>query len=223
MSAAHDARAARDHAPEQGSAHPIPTRPALSVADLPTVTFGHRDVMWWGTNGFVVVETMTLAAVVASWFYLRRNFDAWPPPGTPLPNLEIPTLNLVLLLAGIVPYALLDKAAKRLDRAALVKWLWVCLLFGIVTTVLRGFELAALNTRWNSNAYGSVQWAIVVTHGTLLLTDLFETGTLAAIFARGKEQEKHYPDASDNSLYSYFMILVWIPCYFIVYWLPRLG
>jgi hypothetical protein len=26
------------------------------VADLPTVTFGHRSLMWWGTLGFMVIE-----------------------------------------------------------------------------------------------------------------------------------------------------------------------
>lgn len=221
--AANRAAARRDaaRAAGQGSAYPIPTRAALDVHDLPTVTFGHRDVMWWGTNGFVIVETMTLAATVASYFYLRRNFDAWPPTGTPYPSVGIPTLNLVLLLLSIVPYYLLEKAAKKLDRDNLVKWLWVSVAFSLVTNVLRGFEIAGLNTRWNSNAYGSVVWAVVITHTTLLVTDLFETLVLATIFARKREQEKHYPDASDNSLYSYFMILVWVPLYVIVYWVPR--
>ena len=31
-------------------------RPAGDVAALPTVTFGHRSLMWWGTVGFMVIE-----------------------------------------------------------------------------------------------------------------------------------------------------------------------
>ena len=106
--------------------------------------------MWWGTNGFVIVETMTLAATVASYFYLRRNFEAWPPTGTPYPSVGIPTLNLVLLLLSIVPYYLLEKAAKKLDRDNLVKWLWVSVAFSLVTKVF--YELRAprwMCARWN--------------------------------------------------------------------------
>ena len=40
-------------------------RPAGNVADLPTVTFGHRSLMWWGTLGFMVIEGWTIALLVA--------------------------------------------------------------------------------------------------------------------------------------------------------------
>ena len=50
---------------------------------------------------------------------------------------------------------------------------------------------------------------------------MLETGTLALIFALGREEPKHFVDATDNAFYSYFMILSWVPQYVIVYLFPR--
>ena len=37
------------------------TRAVDDVAHLPDSAFGHRDLMWWGTVGFMVIEGFTLA------------------------------------------------------------------------------------------------------------------------------------------------------------------
>lgn len=198
-------------------------RPALDASALPTEVFGSRGTIWWGNVGFMIVETMTLAVCVASYFYLRRSFQEWPPPGTELPDLLVPTVNLVVLLATIVPYRLLKRRAEQLDTAGVKRWLVACLLAGLGANVVRALEFTALNTWYDVNAYGSAVWAILVTHTTLLLVDLFETGTLAAIFFGGKQEAKHYVDATDNANYSYFMILAWVPLYAILYLYPRWG
>ena len=36
-------------------------RPAGDVGELPTVTFGPKSLMWWGTFGFIVIEGWTTA------------------------------------------------------------------------------------------------------------------------------------------------------------------
>ena len=40
-------------------------REDLEVAALPTTVFGHRDIMWWATVGFMTIEGMTLVVCVA--------------------------------------------------------------------------------------------------------------------------------------------------------------
>ena len=45
----------------------------------------------------------------------------------------------------------------------------------------------------------------MVLHSTLLITDLFETGTFLAIFARGPVERKLYPDVTDAAFYQYFL------------------
>lgn len=198
-----------------------PMRPVLDVSDLPNVVFGHRDPGWWGTLGFMVAEGMTLASCVAAYFYVRRNFQEWPPLGTPLPDLLVPTLSLAVLLACAGLAYVYDRAAKRLDAPALRKWMWAATALEAVACVLRVFELEATNTRWNANAYGSAVWITLILHGTLILTDVFETGTVAAIFTRGKQEGKHFVAAADNAFYTYYMALLWVPLYVIFYLYPR--
>jgi heme/copper-type cytochrome/quinol oxidase subunit 3 len=194
----------------------------LDVSRLPTVTFGHRNLLWWGTLGFAVIEGFTLVLMAASWFYLRTNEFDWPPGRTPDPDLLIPTINMVLLLLVIVPMRAVDRAAKRRDRAGVVRGLLIALAMTVVVSVLRWWELLALNVRWDAHAYASAAWGVVVLHATLVVVDVFETATLAGLFMSGRAKQKHYPDAVDAADYQYFLSLAWVPLYLIVYWGPRL-
>jgi heme/copper-type cytochrome/quinol oxidase subunit 3 len=200
---------------------PRPTEPVADVSSLPTVVFGHREIIWWGTIGFMVVEGMTLVVTLSSWFYLWRNFDRWPPPGIQYPDLVLGTLSLLVLLVTSLPYYLADRAAKRLDAAATRRWLWSGAATTTLATVFRFLEFDGLGTTFDASAYGSVVWAILVTHLTLLIVDVLETAVAAMVFTRRKQEPKHFVDASDNAFYSYFLIIAWIPAYAVVYLLPR--
>lgn len=197
-------------------------RRVLDVSHLPTVDFDERGLVWWGTVGFMVIEGFTLALTLAAYFYLRTNEVDWPPGRTPNPDLLIPTINTLLIAAMVVPMRLADRAAREWDRARVARWLLVATAMSVAAVVLRWFELLALNARWDAHAYGSAAWGVMVLHGTLLLTDGFETGTLAVLFAKGPVERKRYPDASDAAAYQYFFSATQIAVYLIIYWSPRL-
>jgi cytochrome c oxidase subunit III len=196
-------------------------RTTLDVSHLPTVPFGHRSLLWWGTLGFAVIEGFTLVLMAASYFYLRTNEFGWPPGRTPNPDLLIPTVNTVLLLLVIVPMRTVDRAARRFDKAGVIRGLLIALAMTVVVTVLRWWELLALNARWDAHAYASAAWGLVALHSTLLVTDVFETSAIAALFLLGKARRKHYPDCSDAADYQYFLSTVWVGVYVVVYWMPR--
>jgi cytochrome c oxidase subunit III len=105
-------------------------RPVLDVSRLPTVVFGHRNATWWGTIGFMLIEGTTLALVAASYLYVRKNYQAWPPERTPFPDLLIPTIQLVVMLVSCIPAYLAKRSARRLDRGSTALWLWVSAAFG---------------------------------------------------------------------------------------------
>jgi cytochrome c oxidase subunit I+III len=198
-----------------------PLRAADDVSTLPTVTFGPRSLMWWGTLGFMTIEGWTLAIIVAGYLYLRQNYDAWPPLRTPYPSLLVPSINLVLMLVSVLPAVLVARAAKRLDESSVKRWLIVMCIVSIPTVVLRWWELWALNTRWDTTAYGSAAWTIVGYHASLLLLDVMDTIGLTLLFFVKKLPVKSFSDAADNSFYWYFTIGIWIPVYLIVYVGPR--
>jgi cytochrome c oxidase subunit III len=194
----------------------------VDVSRLPTVTWGRKGLMWWGTLSFMVIEGWTLGLTVLSYFYVRQNVESWPPLRTPNPSLAIPTINLLVMLVSVIPAWIAAKRAKAFDRAGTMVALAISGLFGIVILVLRWYEFWAINTRWDTNVYGSVAWLIVGFHATLLLLDVGDTIGLAVIFRREKLAPHYFPDATDNSMYWYFTILNWIPLYFIVYVGPYL-
>lgn len=196
-------------------------RVSIDVSDLPSVTFGPKSLLWWGTLGFIVIEGFTIVLSVSAYLYLHINTYDWPPAPIPPPDLLVPTVNTLLVLLLMVPMRAAQKAARAFQRRRVVKWLFVTAVLSVGVTVLRWFELSALNVRWDSNAYGSAAWAVVLLHGTLLAFDLVETATLALLFALGHAQRKHYSDIDDAALYQYYLSLVWIPLYLIIYWGPR--
>lgn len=197
-------------------------RPLIDVSELPTVTFGPRSLMWWGTLGFATIEGWTVILLLGSYLYLRQNFGAWPPLRTPYPSLLIPTINLALMLISIVPTYITARAAQRLDEPAVKRWLLISSIVITPTVVLRWWELTALGTRWDTNAYGSAAWTIVGYHASLLLLDVLDTIGLTLFYYTRPMPVKTFSDTSDNSFYWYFTVGIWIPIYFIVYVGPRI-
>ena len=194
---------------------------AIDVSSLPDFAFGSRSPMWWGTMGFIVIEALTLVIIAFGLLYLRRNYSEWPPPRTPMPNLEIGTASLVVLLLSIIPAVMAYRASHREDLVALRRALILSSVFALAITVMRALELANLNTRWDEHAYGSLVWAIVFLHGTLLLVDVIEGWVETYFLYRGPLQRKHYSDFADASIYWIYSVIAWIPLYVLIYLYPR--
>ena len=199
-----------------------PLRPTVDVAELPTVTFGQRSLMWWGTLGYMTIEGWTTALLVVSYLYLRQNYDAWPPLRTPYPSLLIPTINLAIMIGSLVPTYLTAVAAKKLDEGGVRRWLLISTIVALPIIVLRWWELWALNTRWDTNAYGSAAWVVVGFHTSLLLLDVADTWGLTLFYFVKKMPLKAFSDTADNSFYWYFTVGIWIPIYLIIYVGPRI-
>jgi cytochrome c oxidase subunit III len=197
-------------------------RVVANVTELPTTTFGHRSPMWWGTVGFIVIEGSTLFICAVSYFYLRRNFPNWPPEGVFRPALTVATLQAALMALSNIPMAMVDRAARRLDLRGVRAGMVVCALLALVMCALRAFEFGALNVRWDSNAYGTVAWATLTAHTTLLVLETLETLVFVALLFSPNLEQRDLAGASDNALYWYFLTGAWIPLYAIVFLSPYL-
>lgn len=199
-----------------------PLRAVSHVGALPTVTFGQRSLMWWGTLGFMVIEGWTLALLVVSYLYLRQNYETWPPLRTPHPSLLIPTINLVTMFVSLVPMYLAAAAARKLHEPGVKRWLVISSIVSVPIVVLRWWELWAINVRWDTNAYGSAAWVIVGFHTSLLLLDVVDTLGLTLFYFLRRMPLRAFSDTTDNTFYWYFTIGIWIPIYLIVYVGPRI-
>jgi heme/copper-type cytochrome/quinol oxidase subunit 3 len=197
-------------------------RPVRDVAELPSVTYGPRTLMWWGTLGFMTIEGWTTALLVVAFLYLRQNYEAWPPLRTPLPSLLIPSINLAIMFISLVPATLAMRAGRRLDRPGVKVWLLLQCVTSLPVVILRWWELWAIGTRWDTNAYGTGAWMIVGFHTSLIVLDLAETIGFTAMFWWRKMPLHSFSDVNDNTMYWYFSVGIWIPIFLIVYVGPRI-
>jgi len=196
-------------------------QPSIDVSGLPDVTYGSRNLVWWGTVAFMAIEGMTLAMCAGTYLYLRRNFSMLPPERVAVPDLALATVEVALMLVSFLPLAILSRAAHRKDLPAVRIWLLVAVAFNLAFVALRWFELGDLNVRWDHNAYGSSAWLVLIVHGTLVLAEVGELLVFSLIAWTGRWEEKHFPDAADLVMYWYFMCLSWLPLYAMVFLLPR--
>jgi cytochrome c oxidase subunit 3 len=200
----------------------VKVTPVATVASLRTEVQGSQNLTWWGALGGEVIEGFVLVLAVFAYFYLRHMAPHWPPLHTPLPSLGVPTLNLGLMALSILPAWWAFRSARRADRTQTAIGLALHGLIGATILVVRYFEMRALNVRWDSNAYGSVTWAILFSHGYMALFDVFDTCGLLLLFLRLEPEEKHYIDVTENSFFWYFVLATWVPLYVIVFFGPRM-
>ena len=197
-------------------------RSVIDLRPLPDVVMGPRDIMWWGTLGFMLIEGFTLVLCAAAYVYITQNFSTWPPQNTPRPSVVAPTVQVVVMLVSLIVARWTSNAAHRYDIGAVRIGLTIATAFGIAIVGLRAWELlVSLNVKWDANAYGSVQWLVLGAHGTLLAVELVEIAGMMLIFWLAPIEEAHMSDVSDMVFYWFFMVLSWLPLYVLCFWLPR--
>ena len=195
---------------------------SLDVSALPSYQFSHRSLMWWAMMGMIAIEGMAFALTIATYFYLWSQAQQWPL-STPSPDLLWGSLNVLLLLASGIPNHWTKRAAEHGDEDKMRIGLVVCALFGLALIGIRALEFTALNCRWDSDAYGSAVWLLLGLHTTHLITDVYDTIVLAALFVFAKPLEgRRHVDVSENAMYWYFVLFSWLPIYAVIYWMPRL-
>ena len=106
------------------SSDPIASRPAFDVSHLPEHAFDWRSSVWWGNTLLMVIETVTIALLLVSYFYVRRNYNVFPPPKVDVfppiyktqPMLLWGTINLALMVVACVVQYVTDVFARNMKR-----------------------------------------------------------------------------------------------------------
>jgi cytochrome c oxidase subunit III len=195
----------------------------MNVAGLPSYRFSHASLMWWGMMGLIAIESSAFALSIAMYLFLWSQAPRWPLHDAP-PALLWGTLNVALLIASALPNHWTKRAAEQGAERKMRIGLVLGSLFGVALIAIRALEFTALNCRWDGDAYGSIVWLLLGLHTTHLITDVYDTIVLMAVFffSRPLEGRRHV-DVSENSLYWYFVVWSWLPIYAVIYLVPRLA
>jgi cytochrome c oxidase subunit 3 len=191
------------------------------VSGLPDTAFGPRNVIWWGILGFILIEGTAFVLGGGSYLFLMGHTTPWPPNGR-APAIWAGLLFTVVALLSEWPNVWTDKVAHALRLGPTRTGLVIMSLIGVALVVIRGFEFAHLNVRWDDNAYGSIVWALMILHTTHVVTDLADTVVITVFCFTHEVDEERFSDITDNCMYWHFVVLAWLPLYGLVYWMPRL-
>lgn len=199
------------------------TQRVLDVSHLPTGTNDSRALLWWGNIGMLAIEGTMFALSAAGYFYLRSvNLD-WPPATVQPMPLTWPTVNVVLFALSLIVMRMVDRAAYRQEARPVKVGLAVCVVIGITFNIIRAWSFAHLGFKWSSHAYGSMIWTILGLHTFHSIVATGETSLLLVYSLVRPLTKKQYLDIRATAVYWYFVVLVWIPFYFLVYLSPYYG
>lgn len=206
----------------------VPPR-VIDVSEFPESAMDWRDPVWWGNTLLMFIETTTVVLTLASYFYIRRNFQTFPPPKTDVvppiydtrPVLTWGTINLVLIVLACVPMYWTDMQARKKKRGGVIVGLIVMLLVAAVTIWLRFKEFPATRFWWNDNAYASCIWTILGLHLTYLLAAALEFLVMGVWIVTHEFDDAHALDVTLAGGYWYWIAATWLLCYLVVYFGPR--
>jgi len=154
--------------------------------------------------------------VFASYFYLRSRSTDWPP-GVHPPYLWYGAANTILLIISVVPARWIQFRARAGDLPSTRLGLIILGVIGVAALALRGLEFSALNCRWDTNAYGSMIWAMLILHTGHLITEWVETLVMIAFASSSNMEGKRFPDFDVNSDYWFFVVGWALVMNFVIY------
>lgn len=203
-------------------------RTIIDVSALPPSAVDHRSPIWWGNLLLLMIETTMFGILVATYFYIRMNFDQWPPPQSnffppdrhPVPDLFWGTTNLLVIIAAASAMWVADRAALYGNRRRVLIAGGTTVLLALVAMVLRFQEFHGTKFRWDDNAYASVVWGILIMHFIHLLVGFCEDALMTVYVARYGLDDKHSRDVRVTAVYWYWIAGIWLPLYAIIYFAP---
>ncbi|MDQ6679316.1 MAG: cytochrome c oxidase subunit 3 [Acidobacteriota bacterium] len=194
----------------------------LDVAHLQPYSISSKSPLWWGQLMMCFIEASMFCMLIAIYFYLRLSVDMWPPPGTQLPHLTLPTLALIPLLLSAIGSYWASEAAKKNSRSGMLKGMILNVVLGALFLALRFAEMKTLNFNWATDVHGSIVWSMLFLHTLDSVGDLFYTVVLIYAIASGRYGQKQRLGVHADSVVWYFIVGIWIPMYVVIYWGPRI-
>ena len=190
------------------------------LSRLPAAGFRSHGLWFWAAMAFMLMEGVGFALAGASYVYLMNGAAQWPLSDPP-PDLLWGTAQTVVLLASVGPTVIMCRSARRRDLAPTKVWSAIVLVLNTLALVVRGFEFGHLNTRVETDAYGSITWALILLHTLHLVTDFIDTLILdILLFAKPVDTER-FSDVDDDGVYWGFVVACWLPLYALIYLAPR--
>jgi len=138
------------------------------------------------------------------------------------PELLLPTIATIFMLVSVIPTYLGDHAIKKGNRRGLEINLVVTIILEAIFIAVLIVHLMLLNYKWDTNAYSSAYWVLVVTHIIFTAVMILENVYILIQALRGFYNEERHWGVEVDGLSSYFVVALWVAVYLTVYISPYL-
>ena len=161
---------------------------------------------------FIIADTMTFAACLVAYGFLRNGTANWPRPFHSITNVAVMTF---ILLTSSLTMLLGVQAAKAGDKAGAFRWTMITAAAGILFALLHVREWLALidegmtlfKNPWGTGLFGSAFFSITGLHLTHVTCGVI---ALIAVGMRYKGGRYNADDLEIMGLYWHFVDLVWM-------------
>jgi cytochrome c oxidase subunit 3 len=170
-----------------------------------------RGNMLLGVKLAILSEIMLFGAFFAAYFVIRAASGEWPPRGGPdRPELLLPGLNTLLLVASSGTMQLGVRAARTGDRLRILRWLGLTLALGGTFIVVQGYEFANNGFGLEAGVFGSTFYILTGFHGAHVIAGLLFIAMVANRARLGLVSAANHTAVESTSYYWHFVDVVWL-------------
>src|SRR6202158_3336153 len=185
----------------EGHATGLTAGPAFSI---PT----KKLAMWL----FIIADTMTFAACLVAYGFLRNATPDWPRPFHSITNVAMMTF---ILLTSSLTMLLGVQTAKAGDKSGGFRWTMITALAGVVFAVLHirewlgviGQGMTLFKNPWGTGLFGSAFFSVTGLHITHVIAGIIALTIVGLRYKRGRYNAD---DIEIAGLYWHFVDLVWM-------------
>ncbi|MGA6985320.1 MAG: cytochrome c oxidase subunit 3 [Terriglobales bacterium] len=185
----------------EGHSTALTVGPAFSI---PT----KKLAMWL----FIIADTMTFAACLVAYGFLRNGTANWPRPFHSITNVAIMTF---ILLTSSLTMMFGERSAREGDKAGSFRWVMITAALGIVFALLHIREwfglidegMTLFKNPWGTGLFGASFFSITGLHLTHVTCGVV---ALIAVGVRYKGGRYNADDIEVLGLYWHFVDLVWM-------------
>jgi cytochrome c oxidase subunit 3 len=198
--------------------------PELTISEwdggaLPYAISSNKLGMWL----FILSDSLTFAALLVGYSYVRIATPNWPKPFHFSPSIIYSSVMTFSLLSSSLTMALAVRAAHLGRRSSAVKFIWLTILFGATFIILHANEWHHLITGegvhmfsnpWGVPLFGATFFTITGLHMFHVTSGLVYLAVIAIGHSSGKYDSE---DVEISGLYWHFVDLVWMFVFPMIY------
>jgi cytochrome c oxidase subunit III len=186
----------------------LPGHSAGMMTDRPFAIPTKKLAMWL----FIIADTMTFAACLVAYGFLRNATLDWPRPFHSIVNVAVMTF---ILLTSSLTMLLGVQTAKAGDKAGAFRWTMITASAGVVFAVLHirewlgliGEGMTMFKNPWGTGLFGSAFFSVTGLHITHVIAGVI---ALTIVSLRYKGGRYNADDIEIVGLYWHFVDLVWM-------------